>query len=243
MGLFDFLGGGTPAVKAQKLKAKATQKYGDAATRQKALQALIDLRHPDAVPALMHRFTVNVDPQTTDAEEKAHVFDAICALGDDAVAPVVGFLTKNDAASSWALKILDEVLPAEQALGVVTDELKRLGAEYTRDPEKKEVLLHSLAGKADERIGPVVVPFINDMSDEVKIAALKTTASLKYEPAREAMLALLVADETARRVQSACVAALVEAGFEVTGFREKVEARLPDGYTVDKAGVVKKRGS
>lgn len=243
MGLFDFLGGGTPAEKAQKLKSKATQKYGDAATRQKALQQLIDLKHADAVPVLMHRFTVVVDPQTTDAEEKEHVFDAIVSLGESAVAPVVGFLTKSDAASSWALKILDEVLPAEKALGVVTDELKRLGAEYTRDPEKKEVLLHSLQGKSDERIGPVVLPFLHDMSDEVKIAALKTIASLKYEPAREAMLQLLVAEDTAKRVQTACVAALAEAGFEVTGYREKVEARVGDGFVVDKAGLIKKRGS
>lgn len=243
MGLFDFLGGGTPAEKAQKLKAKATQKYGDAATRQKALQSLIDLKHPDAVPALMHRFTVNVDPQTTDAEEKEHVFDAIVGLGDDAVAPVSAFLSKSDAASSWAVKILSTLLPEEKLLGAITDELTRLGASYTRDPEKKEVLLHSLEGKTDERIGPAVLPFVQDMSDEVKIAALKTLASLKYTPAREPILSLLTTDDTARRVQTACIAALVEGGFEVTGFREKVEGRLPDGYFVEKSGLVKKRGS
>jgi HEAT repeat protein len=242
MGLFDFLGGGTPAEKAQKLKAKATQKYGDAAARQKALQQLIDLKHPDAVPVLLQRFTLNVDPQTTDAEEKEHVFEAIVGLGEAAVAPVTAFLSKSDAASSWAVKLLAALLPEDKLLGVITAELARLGASYTRDPEKKEVLLHSLEGKRDERIGPAVLPFVHDMSDEVKIAALKTLASLQYAPAREAILELLTGDETARRVQTACVAALVEAGFEVTGFREKVEARLPDGYFIEKSGLVKKRG-
>ena len=243
MGLLDFFGGGTPADKAQRLKAKATQKYGDAATRQKALQQLSELKHADAVPVLMNRFTFNVDPQTTDAEEKEHVFQAICDLEQDAVAPVKAFLTRSDTASSWALKILDAVLTPDEVMVVVTDELKRLGANYTRDPEKKEVLIRFLDAKQDERIGPVLVPLINDMSDDVKMAALKTLASLKYEPARETLLTLLTGEETARRVQTACIATLVETGFTVQGFREKVEAKLTEGYFVDKAGAVKKRGS
>ena len=90
MGLLDFFGGGTPADKAQRLKAKATQKYGDAATRQKALQQLAELKHADAVPVLMNRFTFAVDPQTTDAEEKEHAFQAICELEKDAVPPGEG---------------------------------------------------------------------------------------------------------------------------------------------------------
>ncbi len=242
MGLFDLFGGGTPAQKAQKLKGKATQKYGDRNTRQGALEQLIALKHVDAVPVLMQRFTFAVDPQTTDAEEKQHVFEAICDLKKDAVPPVRDFLTRSDAASSWALKILEAVLSPDEVLQVVTDELKRLGAEYTRDPEKKEVLIRFLEGKNDSRVGPVLVPFLHDMSDDVKMAALKTLGSLKYEPGREALLNLLVAEETGKRVQTICISTLVEADFTVEDFREKVLARLPDGYLIDKAGKVKKRG-
>ena len=243
MGLLNFFGGGTPAEKAQRLKAKATQKYGDAATRQKALSQLAELKHPDAVPVLMNRFTFNVDPQTTDAEEKQHVFDSICELEKDAVPPVTAFLKRSDTASSWALKILDAVLNPDEVMQVVTQELQHLGANYTRDPEKKEVLIRFLEGKQDDRVGPVLVPFLNDMSDDVKMAALKTLASLKYEPAREVVLTLLTTDETAKRVQTACIATLVETAFPVQGFREKVEAKLTEGHFVDKSGVVKKRGS
>ncbi|GMU61455.1 MAG: hypothetical protein AMXMBFR34_32180 [Myxococcaceae bacterium] len=243
MGFLDFFGGGTPADKAKRLKPKVTQKYGDAATRQKAIDELGKLKSPDAVPVLMQRFTFAVDPQTTDAEEKQAVYEFICALEDEALAPVKDFLKTSDVASSWALKILEAILPREQVIGVVTDELKRLGAEYTRDPEKKEVLLHFLEGTADERIGPVALPFLNDMSDDVKMCALKTIASVKFEPAREGLLALLVTEDTAKRVQTACVMALVDTGFTVQGYREKVEARLPEGTYVDKSGVVKRRGA
>lgn len=243
MGLFDIFGGGTPADRAKRLRPKVTQKYGDATTRQKAIDELGRLRSPDAVPVLMQRLTFAVEPQTTDADEKQAVFEFICALEEEALPPVKDFLTRSDAASSWALKILEAILPEPEVIAVVTDELKRLGAEYTRDPEKKEVLLHFLEGKQDERIGPAAQPFLHDMSDDVKLCALKTLASVKYEPAREELLNLLVGEETAKRVQTACVNALVETGFPVTGFREKVEARLADGTYVDKSGVVKKRGT
>lgn len=331
MGLFDFLGGGTPAEKAQKLKGKATQKFGDAATRQKALFQLGELASPDAVAVLMQRFTFNVEPQTTDRDEKDAAFHSICDLkrhaeatgallkvskrgedvcaevdaaglsaGDelllvgppeagstrrevlgaatvrelkgavavleteggalpeplfavrdvdqhrvlthDAVPAVVDFLMRNDSASSWALKILDAVLPEPEVTGIVTAELTRLGAEYTRDPEKKEVLLHHLLSKADQRIGPAVLPFLRDMSDDVKMAAVKTVASVKYEPAREALLSLLTGEDVAKRVQTACIQALADTGFPVQGYREKVEARLVDPFFVDRSGVVKRRG-
>jgi len=245
MGLLDFFGGGTPADKAQRLKAKATQKYGDAATRQKALQQLIDLKHADAVPVLMNRFTFVVDPQTTDVEEKQHVFEAIAALEQDAVAPVRAFLTRSDTASSWAVKILDAILEREEMLKVVKEELERLGANYTRDPEKKEVLIHFIAEKQDMQSGAVLVPFLNDMSDDVKMAALRTLSIVKYEPARETVLTLLTTEETAKRVQTQCISTLLETGFTVQGFREKVEAKLAGDKSlfVDKSGALKKRGS
>ncbi len=242
MGLFDFFGGGTPAEKALKLKPKITQKYGEASTRQTAISDLAKLKSAETVPVLMLRFTFVVDPQTTDADEKENVFQTICALEKEAVPHVVDFLKKNDSASSWALKILDDVLTPSEVIGVVTDELKRLGAEYTRDPEKKQVLLHSLEGKQDERIGPSVLPFLGDMSDDVKLPAIKTLASIKYEPMREPLLELLTNGETAKRVVTACLQALVDTGFATQGHQKKVEALLADPFVLDKSGIVKKRG-
>jgi hypothetical protein len=240
MGIFDIFGGGTPAEKAQKLKAKATQKYGDPATRQKALSQLGDMKSADAVPVMMQRFTFAVEPQTTDADEKQTMFNYICELKRDAVPNVVEFLNKSESSSSWALKILSEILPENEVLGIVAAELTHLGANYTRNPEKKEVLLQFINGKADERVGPLAVMFLSDMSDEIKIAALKTIGSVKYLPAKDDIVTLLLAEETAKRVQTACVHTLSELAMPVTGFKEKVEARLPAGFKLDKSLVVQK---
>lgn len=241
MGILDFLGGGTPADKAAKLKAKVTQKYGDPATRQKAISQLGEMKSPEAVAVLMHRFTLTVDPHTTDADEKDHVFQIVTGLEKDAVGPVKDFLKRSDSASSWALKVLEAILTREEVIGIACDELKRLGAEYTRDPEKKQVLLGYVEDKDDARIAETVMPFIEDMSDDVKMAALKVLAPRKHEPAREKMLQMLVADETAKRVQTAIVEALAASEFTVQGYREKVEKKLGDGWHLDKSGALKKR--
>jgi HEAT repeat protein len=237
----DIFGGGSPPQKAQKLKAKVIQKYGDAAVRQKAIEQLAAMQIPEAVQSLLARFTINVEPQTTDLDEKEHVHDLIQGMGKDAVAPVMDFLKRTDTASSWALRILAGILPEPELVSTVADYLQKLGTEYTRDPQKKLVLLQWVHGKSDPKIAPALVGYLDDQFDDVKIAAANALGPLKYEPAREPMLQLLTNEETARRVKTALLQALSESEFGVQGYREKVEKLLVEPYTVDRAGLIKKR--
>jgi hypothetical protein len=268
MGLLDIFGGKGPD-RALKLKPKVTQKYGEPTNRQKAIHALGGMAQqedrakareagnekklaelnaqvkemaPAAVGVLLERFKFQVDPATTDADEKDTVFDLICGFDELAVEPVKAFLLRSDQASSWAMRILSALLSESEVVGVATDVLKKLGAEYTRDNEKKLVLLHLVEGKTDPRIADATLPLLEDMADDVKIAALKVLGPLRHEPAREAILKLVTSDDTGKRVRIACIAALHESGFGVQGYREKVEAQLTDPFFVDKSGVVKKRG-
>jgi len=241
VGILDIFGSSGPQ-KARKLKSKVTQKYGDPTSRQKAISQLGEMNIPEATSSLLARFTVTVEPLTTDADEKEHVFDLISARGSSAVDSVKEFLRTTDSSSSWAMRLLSALLPEPELIAVGVELLHQLGATYTRNPEKKMVLIHFLTGKDDPRIAPALLPFLEDMSDDVKIAAIKALGPLKYEPAREPLLALLTAEETARRVQTAAIAALHDSGFGVQGYREKVESLLADPYFIDRAGIVKKRG-
>jgi HEAT repeat protein len=125
----------------------------------------------------------------------------------------------------------------------VVDHLRELGEVYTRDPEKKLVLLHESESLEDPHLAPTVLPFLEDMADDVKIAALRALGPRAYPEAREPMLKLLTAPETARRVQTAAVEAIARSGFGVQGYREKVESLLPEPFFVDKAGILKRRGA
>jgi HEAT repeat protein len=242
VGILDIFGGKSPE-RATKLKAKVVQKYGGPEARQKAIQQLGEMEFPEATASLLARFTVAVEPATTDTDEKEHVFGLVRARGEAAVEPIRTFLRRNDPASSWAVRLLRDILPADRYVTTVVEHLRELGEIYTRDPEKKLVLLNESESLEDPRIAPTVLPFLEDIADDVKIAALRALGPRAYPEAREPMLKLLTAPETARRVQTAAVEAIARSGFGVQGYREKVEALLPEPFFVDKAGVLKRRGA
>ncbi|HEY3445609.1 MAG TPA: HEAT repeat domain-containing protein [Myxococcales bacterium] len=240
MGLLDFLSR-DPAVKAKRLQKAVTEKYGPPENRQKAIDQLLDMGTADSLAALMMRFTVNAEPSITDAEEKDYTYNAILRFEEEAIEPVKGFLRKSDVATSWALKLLAKLLPEAEVVGLCVELLTKLGPEYTRDPEKKNVLLNTLGDLKDERITPSLMPFLEDPSDEVRIAAASALAKQKDERSREAVLKAFVDSSDRARVKAVLADTLLQTGFGVQGYREKIEAGLPEGYFVDKAGVVKKR--
>ena len=131
----------------------------------------------------------------------------------DAVAPVTDFLRKNEQATSWSLRLLESLQSEAEVTTTVVDTLQALSSQYMRDPQKKLVLLNYVTGKQDERIAAAVLPFLDDMADDVKIAALKALGPLKHAPARESVLRLTQGD-TARRVQVAALQAAEESGFK-----------------------------
>lgn len=240
MGLLDFLSR-DPAVKAKRLQKAVTEKYGPPENRQKAIDQLLDMGTSDALSALMMRFTVNAEPSITDAEEKDYTYNSILRFEADAVEPVKAFLRKSEVATSWALKLLAKLIPEGEIVGLCLEILAKLGPEYTRDPEKKTVLIATLGDLKDERITPVLLPFLEDPSDDVRIAAATALTKHKDERCREPLLKAFVDSSDRPRVKAVLSDSLLQTGFGVQGFREKVEAGLPEGFYVDKAGVVKKR--
>ena len=243
MGIFGIFQKASAAERAQKLKSKLFQKYGDPLNRQKAIENLAKEQTSEAIGVLLLRFTFVVEPQTTDADEKDNVFEIVTDAKEIAVAPVREFFTKNEQASSWMLRILEKLLPRPEVTAIVQEELGRLGTTYTRDPQKKQVLLQFMGESGDASSGAIIRQFLGDMSDDVKLAAVKALATLKDKDSREAILALLVEEETGKRVQHACIEALADAELPVTGFREKVEARLQEGFIIERSGLIKRRTS
>lgn len=239
MGIFDFLGG-SPEKRIKSAQKKVTEKYGPPENRQKAIDQLIDIGSPEAISAVLHRFTIRAEPSITDAEEKEYTSRAILNFGEKAIDPLKQFLRKSDVATSWMIKMLRQLISESDLVAVCVEVLEKLGPEYTRDPEKKTVLLTTLGEIRDERVTPAIVPFLQDASDDVRIAAAHALAAQKDERAREPLLQCLIDSSEHARVVSALAAALAETGFSVQGYREKIEKLLPDGFFVE-AGIIKKR--
>jgi hypothetical protein len=241
MGLFDYF---SPAGKMKRLGKRLTERYGPPETRQKAIVTLAELGTPEALAMLLLRFTITSEPRITDADEKEDVFRRIVDAEETSIGPLKEFVRRQESVS-WALRALAELLTPPEVVGIVVGELEQLANEYTREPDKKVQLITWLAehrpDDLDARVGPTLLPFLADRSDDVKLAAARTLAPLKLEAAREPMLEALVEPEQGARVRRVLMDALADGGFGVQGYREKVEALLQEPFFVDKSGILKRR--
>ncbi len=232
----------SPEKKLKSLQKKVTERYGQAEVRQGAIEQLLAMGSPEALSTLLMRFTVASEPSITDREEKEHVCDAIVEMGPRAIEPLRAFLRSSELATSWTVKMLQGVLPKSEVTSELLGALNALGNEYTRDPQKKLVLIDALGHIEDERIGPALVPFLEDPNDDVRIATATALARLKEPTAREPLLRCFAESLDRARVIATLADALCVGAYGVQGFRETVEGALPPGYYVDRAGLVHKRG-
>ena len=165
----------------------------------------------------------------------------------EAIVGVARFVHVQESGISWGLRVLAEIAPPEKVLEIVVAELARLGSEYSRDPEKKLVLMTWVsehhAGESSPELEAALLPLLEDFSDDVRITATRALARVgPSERPREALIQLLLRDRDNARVRGEVLDALATLGADVKGYRPSVEALLVEPFFLDKEGRVKKRG-
>jgi HEAT repeat protein len=228
--------------KVQRLQKKAMEKFGPKENRQGAIEELGELKTEEAIDALLMRYTIRVDPGITDDEEKARVLALIVQAGSVALPPVKRFILGRDEIS-WPLRALSDLLPEPEVVKFLVEVSRKVGSEYSRVPEKKVLLLHALKEHKSPEITPVVLPFLEDMDDEVQIAAAEVIAQQQDEGGREPLIQhFLKAHEGSNaRVREAIAGILAESPWDVKGYTPKVEAALPPAYKLDSKGKVQRK--
>lgn len=244
MGFFGLFGGGSKEERERKrirdLSKKAQEKYGDPATRTRALQQLRDVGTPDAIAALLQRFTVHTEPGITDAEEREYTLSLVTSFGDASIEPVVSFIQQQDSIA-WPVRALEALVDKETLVATLCSVLDKLAMEYVRDPDKKVLLIDRLADHQNPRIAPTVAKFLDDASDEVRVAALRALVAQRDESFGDAVISCLVGAE-APRVRAAAAETLAELGLSTGPRRDEVQARLPGGFRIDEGGKIVRNG-
>ena len=219
MGILDFFSKGGGKAGLRKQAQKVTEKYGPPENRQKVIQQLAEMNTAEALSVLCLRFTIRADPGITDDEEKENVRQILVDAGDKAVGPVKEFLESHESGVSWGLRVLSALCPPADLVGTALRLLHKLGREYSRDPEKKLVLLSWLAehhGDITSVVGGAaatpasataaetapataqggvpslehtLLPLFEDFSDDVRIATVRLVAR---QPLAERMRVALV---------------------------------------------------
>jgi HEAT repeat protein len=239
MGLMDMIGMGGPEGKIRRLTKKSMEKFGPAENRQGAIEELGEMKTEPAIDALLLRYTFRVDPGITDDEEKARVLALVLQAADTALPSVKRYILTRDEIS-WPLRALSDLLPEEAVVKFLVEVAQKVSSEYSRVPEKKVLLLHALLTHKAPQITPAVLPFLEDMEDEVQIAAAEVIARQGDDAGREPLLQhfLKSHEGSNARVREALAGLLADSTWDVKGYTPKVEAALPAAYKLDSKGKV-----
>ena len=243
MGVFDiFSKDGRQQRARDKNISRAVNKYSQSPDRLKALQSLRDDGSPEALYGMLRRFGMMYDKTIEDEQEKDWVFEVLLEKGEAIVAPIKKYLFTADSVS-WPLRLLDRVAGKEQELEVIKAVLERHEPGYERDPTKKIQLMNHLAAVKDERVPPLIVPYLADMDEGVRYSAVEALLRHKNEAAaREPLLQHFISDgEDSLRVRLQIAEGFAELAWLVKGHRGEVEKKLPDQFTIDREGRIKKK--
>jgi hypothetical protein len=243
MSVFDLFSKDGRAQRARDRNIKhAVNKFSQSPDRMKALQSLRDDGSGDALYGMLRRFGMMYDKSIEDEQEKEWVFEVLLEKGPAIIDPIQKYLLTADSIS-WPLRLLDRVAGKEQELEVLKVVLARHEPGYERDPTKKIQLLNHLASVKDDRVPPLIAPYLADMDEGVRYAAVEALVRHKNEEAaREPLLQHFISDaEDSLRVRLQIAEGFTDLGWLVKGHRGEVEKKLPEQFQLDREGHFKKK--
>jgi hypothetical protein len=217
---------------------KAVSKFDQSVDRFKALQALRDDGSEEALYGLMRRFGMMYDKSIEDEQEKEWVFEVLSEKGTAILTALEKYLLTADSIS-WPLRLLDKVADREKELEILRKVLERHEPGYERDPSKKIQLLNHMAALKDPRVPPLVPPYLKDMDEGVRYAAVDAVVRQADEGAAAAPLLerFTSAEEDSLRVRLKIAEGFVEHGWVVPADRRAdVLKFMPDQFKLTKDG-------
>src|SRR5438094_26821 len=173
--MFDFLKrGSAPSQKQiEKLVKRLTEPGGENAPRIEAAEKLAEWGTAESLYALLKRFTISSNVITQDIEEKRMVVRMLAEKGNDAVEPILRFLSSHHNVE-WPVQALSEILPHQELVPKLVEILEKVAAasDFT-PPEHKADLIRAMRGHVTPEIANVLRQFLTDDDDDVRISAIE----------------------------------------------------------------------
>jgi len=246
MGLFDlFTGKKRPEAAKKKTEreiARLARLVGEKMTqnfdRQEAIEQLSAMATAQSAAALLKRFTWSMDPSITDHEEKDAAARGVVAAGEAALEPLRAFCVKADSLT-WPIKMLKQIVPEDEIVDELLGILDEFDTEYVRNIEPKKQLLSVLEEFKSEDVREAVEPFLTDISEPVRYAAVTTTFAMQ-NPASVSALVEAMGEEESLRVRNRIAQGIAEAGWEVPeALLENLAEHLPPDFRLDSGKIVR----
>lgn len=240
MGLFDYFSKDAANARTrERALKKLTNMYYQQADRMAAAESVFHLAEQgdqEAVKVLLKRFEHLCPSTTVDREEKDYVVELLVGLGDTGVETIIAYCKKTSKAIYWPLKVLEKLWSKDLYAEFIAEVLEGTDNGYWRDPEKK-IGLAQLAAKLDDpRVQDAMVPFVEDHTEEVRLAAFETLFAAG-DAYREPLLNRLVEEES-RRSKKLLASGFAERGWSVAEHAEHLAGTLPQGFRVNGGKIV-----
>ena len=231
--------------KDKSLKSAAKRianKNTTAELRYGAADKLKALGTPEAIYGLLGRYNFSSDKNIENNEEKENVKQIVLSFGNKSVDPLKRYI-KNFATVAWPIKILQEIVSEGELISFLLSVLETEHIMFNeREVEKRIELLNHLREFKHPEISEKVVKLLNDFDDRVRFAAIEILEIGGDETTREALLNLFNDDNESIRMKTKIIEVFSKTGWKVTGFRNKIEENLPEGYKVTREGRIKSKG-
>jgi len=232
----------SPEKQIERARKKVKEPHGDSANRINAAYRLLEIGTPEAVLALLDRFTINVSPSSQDEEEKEDVLRQIVKRGERAVSALIKFL-KRERQVYWPVRALKEILLTKEFEEKIDEILQYQWENPPASSDPKAQLIQLLDVPESAKLVATMKMFLEDEADDVRLAVLDHLFHYSEEESREDILRCYLNSEDRPRVQRQIMTKFVEKQWSVKGFRPQIEENLPEGHMLTREGKVKITGS
>ena len=242
MGFLDSIFGSSTTPSSKQVDSTVialTRRHGEPALRYEAADRLLGWGSDEAIEGLLKRYTVTVERETSDDDEKAYIADQITEkIGSRAIPSVEKYLRHQEQVN-WPLRLLKRLTTPEDFRDRVLGILAKLDVHFDKHPIRKVEMIHALIEFAAEpAVSDAVAAFLDDTSDTVRIAAAELLASSAREKDFAAMIDGLIASPDRPRVRAGLCRLLVGVKGAAAARREDVSGALADGFILDEEGTM-----
>ncbi len=243
MGLRDYFANRRAARSTRHVERAAKKllhKHVQTSERQRAIELLEDAGSPEAVKALLMRFTYRTDVQIVDEDEKERAYEALLRLGERAIEPIREFI-HEELAIYWPLRALTEIAGERAAVDLLLSEIESITDNFDRDLARKNELVSNLREYQDERVLNTLLALLRDESEDIRIMAIDGLAVFDEVDLAEQLVPILLVDDESVRIKQMILELLTQRRWNVKRFKRELSDKLPPLYWVDDTGVVQRK--
>ena len=240
MGFLDFLTGGSPQKQVDGIKRRLMDAFRQSEERYECMDKLAKLGTPEALVALLDRFTLRVSGPTVDEEEKAYAFKLITRWGDAAIEPLQQFIATHDAVY-FPLKSLRELAGDEVAVAALLQAMDGTDPGYHEGLERLREIVSNLRDFQHPRVRDALVALLASRSNEIRFFALDGLAGYPPEDVAPHFAARLLDANESQRVKQLALELAVDKQIPLLTWLEALTPLLPPMYRLDPEGRVQRK--